>query len=88
MRFDLQAGGASNIKYIFNKCVFFLFVTTDHFFAPRRVEAWRELFWVPLGSCYYYCIGWVGYLYCVFLEDRVGGELYPACVILYLLDSD
>lgn len=81
MSFDVQAGDASNMKYIINKCVFFLFVRTDHFFAPRRVEAWRELFWVPLGSCYYYCICWGGYLYCVFLEDSVGGELYTVCVI-------
>lgn len=81
LRFNVQAGDTSYMKYIIAKCFFFLFVGTDHFFAPRRVEAWRDLFWVPLGSCYYYCVGWGGDLYCIFLEDCVGGEL---CTIFAL----
>lgn len=81
LRFIVQADDTSYLKCIIDKCVFFLFVGTEHFFAPRRVEAWRDLFWVPLGSCYYYCLGWGGDLYFIFLEDCVGGEL---CIIFAL----
>lgn len=61
------------------KCVFFLSVETDYFFTPRRMEARRDLFWLPLDSCYYHCFGRGGDLYCIFLEDGIGGEL---CTIL------
>lgn len=76
LRFIVQADDTSYLNCIIDKCNFFLFVGTEHFFAPRRVEAWRDLFWVPLGSRYYYCLGWGGDLYCIFLEDCVGGELH------------
>lgn len=75
LRFHVQAGDSTYMKYVTDKCVFVLFVGTDHFFAPRRVEAWRNLLWLPLGSGYYYCVGWGDDLYCIFLEDCVGGEL-------------
>lgn len=85
MRFNVHSSDTSCMKCIIDMCVFFLFLEKDHFFAPRRVEAWRDLFWVPLGSCYYYCFGWGGDLYYIFLEDCVVGEL---CTVLALVLCD
>lgn len=55
--------------------MFSLSVDTGYFFTPRRMEARRELYGLPLGSRYYHCFGRAADLYCIFVEDCVGGEL-------------
>lgn len=66
----MQKGDASLLKYVFS-----LSGDTGYFFTPRRMEARRELFGLPLGSCYHHCFGRAGDLYCILVEDCVGGEL-------------
>lgn len=52
-----------------------LSVDTDYCFTARRMEARRDLFWLPLGGRYCHCFGRPGDLYCILLEDCAGGEL-------------
>lgn len=82
LRFNMQKGDASLMKYVFS-----LSVDTGYFFTPRRMEARRDLFGLPLGSCYYHCFGRAADLYCIFVEDCVGGELGTILALGLQFDS-